>query len=148
MFGPKFTDIQLEAMAKSIVDFDRFGDEAISRFLDPEENIPLTPEFTPISFFDRKKKKKAVIRDTFNMGVLRGFAWYFSDHDNYNVDDKYIEKLIKQSLKKSELLRLESSVIYKRYINANRDENWGKGVFFAKTFLIEYMGVSEELLNH
>ena len=69
-----------------------------------------------------------------------------SDHDNYNVDDKYIEKLIKQSLKKSELLRLESSVIYKRYINANRDENWGKGVFFAKTFLLS-IWVSEELFN-
>ena len=80
------------------------------------------------------------------MGVIRGFAFQFSDHENYKVDDKYISKLIKESLKRSELLRLESSVIYKRYINAKRDDYWGKGVFFSKTFLVEYMGVSKELL--
>ncbi len=148
LFGTKFKDHQTELLAKCIVDFDRYGDEAIVRFPDEysTENIPLTPEFTPISFFDRKKKKKAVIRNNFNMGVIRGFAWQFSDHENHEVDDKYIAKLIKESLKRSDLLRLESSVIYKKYINANRDDNWGKGVFFSKTFLVEYMGVSKELL--
>ena len=148
MFGTKFKDYQLESLAKCISDFDIYGDEAIIRFQDEHqiENIPLTSEFTPISFFDRKKKKKAVIRNNFNMGVIRGFAFQFSDHENYKVDDKYISKLIKESLKRTELLRLESSVIYKRYINAKRDDYWGKGVFFSKTFLVEYMGVSKELL--
>ncbi len=148
MFGPKFKDFQLEGLAKCIVDFDKFGDEAIQRFPDDyaTENIPLTSEFTPISFFDRKKKKKAVIRNNFNMGVIRGFAWQFSDHENQKVNDKYIAKLIKESLKFSELLRLESSIIYKRYVNASRDDNWGKGVFFSQIFLVEYEGVSKELL--
>ena len=80
------------------------------------------------------------------MGVIRGSAFQMSDHENDKVDEKYISKLIKESLKKSELLRLESSIIYKRYINADRDESWGKGVFFSKTFLVEYMGVGKELL--
>ena len=148
MFGPKFKDHQLVALAKCISDFDKYGDEAIMRFPDEysTKNIPLTPEFTPISFFDREKKKKAVIRNNFNMGVIRGFAFQMSDHENDKVDEKYISKLIKESLKKSELLRLESSIIYKRYINADRDESWGKGVFFSKTFLVEYMGVGKELL--
>ena len=148
MFGPKFKDYQLDGLAKCISDFHKYGDEAIMRFSDEysTENIPLTSEFTPISFFDREKKKKAVIRNNFNMGVIRGFAWQMSDHENDKVDEKYISKLIKESLKKSELLRLESSIIYKRYINADRDDSWGKGVFFANIFLVEYQGVAKELL--
>ena len=57
MFGPKFKDHQLVALAKCISDFDKYGDEAIMRFPDEysTKNIPLTPEFTPISFFDREK---------------------------------------------------------------------------------------------
>ena len=52
MFGTKFKDYQLESLAKCISDFDIYGDEAIIRFQDEHqiENIPLTSEFTPISF--------------------------------------------------------------------------------------------------
>ena len=148
IFGPKFKDYQLDALAKCIVDFDKLGDEAITRFPDDysTENIPLTSEFTPISFFNREKKRKAVIRNNFNMGVIRGFAWQFSDHENHKVDDKYIERLIKESLKRSELLSLESSIIYKRYRKADRDDSWGKGVIYSRVFLVEYMGVTKETL--
>ena len=152
MFGPKFKDSQIHALAKCISDFDKYGDEAITRFSDDcsTENIPLTSEFTPISIssslFDREKKKKSVIRNNFNLGVIRGFAWQMSDHENDNVDEKYISKLIKEALKKSELPWHESSMIYKLYVNADRDDNWGKGVFFASIFLVEYQGVAKESL--
>lgn len=148
MFGPKFSKVQLEALAKCIVEYDSMSDQAITECADElcTENIPLTSEFTPISFLSFKKKRKSIIRNNFNMGVIRGLAWQFSDHEKYEVDDRYILKLIKQALKKSELLGLESSLIYKSYRKADRDENWGKGVFFSKIFLKKYQGVSEDMI--
>ena len=60
MFGPKFSKVQLEALAKCIVEYDSMSDQAITECADESctENIPLTSEFTPISFLSFKKKEK------------------------------------------------------------------------------------------
>lgn len=64
IFGPKFTNQQLDALAKSIMDFNDLGDAAIlrARLLDnPMDEIPLTDKYLPIGMFMSKEKKKKVL---------------------------------------------------------------------------------------
>ena len=99
-FGPKFTNQQLDALAKSIMDFNELGDAAIlrARLLDnPMEEIPITDEYLPIGMFmSKEKKKKVLARHSFNMGVITGFAFQFVDYAK--GQEKYIDDIDKQAL--------------------------------------------------
>ena len=154
IFGPKFTNQQLDALAKSIMDFNDLGDAAIlrARLLDnPMDEIPLTDEFLPISMFmSKEKKKKVLARHSFNMGVIIGFAFHFVDHEK--VQDGYIDNFVKQALKRSKVTGYGidyTSKVYKDYIRAKKPKNindeWGMGVSFAKFFLVEFEGVDPGL---
>ena len=156
-FGPKFTNEQLSALAKSIMDWNDKGDAAIlrARLLENDElikDIPLTTEFLPISFFmSRGKKKKVIARHSFDMGVLTGFAFIFADQTK--GQEAHIDKMMKQALKRSKVLGYGidyTSKIYKQYKNAQKtkdtNEHWSKGLIFAKFFLVEFEGVDPSLL--
>ena len=123
IFGPKFTNQQLDALAKSIMDFNDLGDAAIlrARLLDnPMDEIPLTDEFMPIGMFmSKEKKKKVLARHSFNMGVIMGFAFHFVDHEK--VQNGYIDNFVKQALKRSKVTGFGidyTSKVYKDYIRA------------------------------
>ena len=153
-FGPKFTNQQLDALAKSIMDFNDLGDAAIlrARLLDnPMDEIPLTDEYLPIGMFmSKEKKKKVIARHSFNMGVITGFAYQFADHEKGQED--YIDDLVKKALKRSKVTGYGidyTSKVYKDYIRAKKPKNindeWSMGVSFAKFFLIEFEGVNPDL---
>ena len=153
-FGPKFTNQQLDALAKSIMDFNDLGDAAIlrARLLDnPMDEIPLTDEYLPIGMFmSKEKKKKVIARHSFNMGVITGFAYQFADHEKGQEDN--IDDLVKQALKRSKVTGYGidyTSKVYKDYIRAKKPKNindeWSMGVSFAKFFLIEFEGVNPDL---
>ena len=153
-FGPKFTNQQLDALAKSIMDFNDLGDAAIlrARLLDnPMDEIPLTDEYLPIGMFmSKEKKKKVLARHSFNMGVITGFAYQFADHEKGQED--YIDDLVKQALKRSKVTGYGidyTSKVYKDYIRAKKPKNindeWSMGVSFAKFFLVEFEGVNPDL---
>lgn len=154
-FGPKFTNQQLDALAKSIMDFNELGDAAIlrARLLDnPMEEIPLTDEYLPIGMFmSKEKKKKVLARHSFNMGVITGFAFQFVDYAK--GQEKYIDDIVKQALKRSKVVGYGidyTSKLYKDYIRAKKRKNinheWSMGVAFAKFFLIEFEGVNPDLI--